>query len=128
MPIANALAAQIRIGKQMDASKTAPAGARYLCDVSQVSTGEGRRIVLEGLAPIGVFNLDGSFHAIDDTCTHGDASLCEGEVIDGALVECPFHQGCFDLRSGAAVVSPCILPVKTHPIVIIDGKVYLDPA
>jgi nitrite reductase/ring-hydroxylating ferredoxin subunit len=101
-------------------------GVIYLCDVAEVSNGEGKRVALDGRDPIGVFNLDGTLHAIDDTCTHGDASLCDGEVdLDFGMVACPFHEGRFDVRTGEAVGSPCVLPVKVYPIAIVDGKVYL---
>ena len=101
-------------------------GAIYLCEAAEVPNGEGKRVMIDGFDPIGVFNLEGELHAIDDTCTHGDASLCDGEVdLDFGMVACPFHQGCFDLRTGEAVTSPCVLPVKVHPITIVDGKVYL---
>ncbi len=101
-------------------------GAIYLCEAGDVPNGEGKRVMIDGFNPIGVFNLEGELHAIDDTCTHGDASLCDGEVdLDFGMVACPFHQGCFDLRTGEAVTSPCVLPVKVHPITIVDGKVYL---
>jgi nitrite reductase/ring-hydroxylating ferredoxin subunit len=101
-------------------------GATYLCEVSEVPEGEGKRVVIDGHEPIGVFNLEGTLHAIDDTCTHGDASLCDGEVdADFGMVACPYHQGCFDLRTGEAVSSPCVLPVRVWPIAIVEGKVYL---
>jgi nitrite reductase/ring-hydroxylating ferredoxin subunit len=101
-------------------------GTTYLCDVSDIPLGEAKRIDLEGRDPIGLFNLDGDFHAIDDICSHGNASLCEGEIdVEEGIVECPFHSGCFDIRTGRAVSAPCILPVRVWPITIVDGKVYL---
>jgi nitrite reductase/ring-hydroxylating ferredoxin subunit len=111
----------------MDEGEVILKSANYLCDVAEVPNGEARRVVPGDRKPISVFNLDGSFHAIDDTCSHGNASLSEGEVdlVEG-IVACPFHQGCFDIRTGAAVSSPCILSVKAWPITIVDGKIYLD--
>ena len=101
-------------------------GVIYLCDVTEVPNGEGKRIALNDRDPIGVFNLNGALHAIDDTCTHGDASLSDGMVdLEFGMVACPFHEGCFDLRTGAAMTSPCVRPVKVHPIAIVNGKVYL---
>ena len=48
---------------------------------------------------IAVFNVDGEFYAIDDTCSHAEASLSEGEVFD-CIVECPLHGAEFDLTTG----------------------------
>jgi nitrite reductase/ring-hydroxylating ferredoxin subunit len=113
----------------MKTSEPIAADEMYLCDVADVPEGGARRIVLDGRPPIGVFKLDGTLHAIDDTCSHGNASLCEGEIdTDEGIVACPFHEGCFDIRTGVAVSAPCILPVRVWPITIIDGKVYIDEA
>ena len=54
---------------------------------------------------IAIFNVDGTFYAIDDICPHAGASLCEGEV-SGTKVTCPWHAAEFDLRSGAPLRPP----------------------
>lgn len=111
----------------MNASEAVEQNATYLCEVEDVPDGGAKRVVLPGLAPIGVFNLGGSLHAIDDTCSHGNASLCDGEVdVEEGVVACPFHEGCFDIRTGAVASPPCILPVRVWPIRVRGGKVYLD--
>jgi len=76
-------------------------------------------------APIAVFNSDGVLYAIDDTCTHQDASLSEG-WLEGCFVECPLHAASFDLRTGAPTCLPAKRPVKTYPVVVKDGEVYVD--
>lgn len=67
---------------------------------------------------------DDSIHATADRCTHGNASLSEGYIEDG-LIECPLHQGCFDIRTGEAVTAPCKIPVKVYPVKVEDGTVYV---
>ncbi|MEX2245068.1 MAG: non-heme iron oxygenase ferredoxin subunit [Dehalococcoidia bacterium] len=68
---------------------------------------DGRRIAL--------CNVDGSFYAIDDVCTHDGGSLDQGEL-EGKLVECPRHGARFDVTTGRAVVLPAVQPVKTYPV------------
>ena len=97
---------------------------RLLCNASEVQLGTAKRIVVAGLA-LAAFNLDGEFYVTDDTCTHGFASLSEG-IIDGGIIECPWHGGTFDIRSGAAVDHPCIVPLNTYQTVVKDGAVWID--
>ncbi|PYQ94780.1 MAG: (2Fe-2S)-binding protein [Acidobacteria bacterium] len=95
-----------------------------LCRVEDVGAGEARRIEAAGLT-LAVFNLDGEFCVTDDHCTHGPGSLSEG-FIDGDLVECNFHQGVFNIRTGEVVQPPCMVPVKTYRTVVEDGRVYIE--
>jgi nitrite reductase/ring-hydroxylating ferredoxin subunit len=95
-----------------------------LCGVDEVPSGEVRKVESEGLA-FAVFNLDGTFYVTDDACTHGPGSLSEG-FIDGDCVECNFHQGVFNIRTGAVVQPPCVVPVRTYPAVVEDGAVFID--
>jgi 3-phenylpropionate/trans-cinnamate dioxygenase ferredoxin subunit len=91
-----------------------------------VPLGEAVRIEAgdESGVPIAVFNVDGEFLAIDDTCTHQDASLADGWV-EGCTVECPLHAACFDLRTGMPSGPPAKMPVRTHEVVVADGLVYV---
>jgi 3-phenylpropionate/trans-cinnamate dioxygenase ferredoxin subunit len=75
-------------------------------------------------APIAVFNVDGELLAIDDTCTHQDASLADG-WLEGCAVECPLHAACFDLRTGMPSGPPAKMPVRTHEVVVEEGLVYV---
>ena len=95
-----------------------------LCDVGEVGNGEALKVETRGLV-LAVFNLDGSFHVTDDACTHGPGSLSEG-FIDGDCVECNFHQGVFNIRTGEVVQPPCVVPVKTYPATVEDGAVFID--
>jgi 3-phenylpropionate/trans-cinnamate dioxygenase ferredoxin component len=63
--------------------------------------------------------------AIDDTCTHQDASLSEGWLED-CMIECPLHASSFDLRTGKPTGPPAERPVCTYPVLIHDGVVYVD--
>jgi len=87
----------------------------------------GEAVRVEAEVPIAVFNVDGELYAIDDTCTHQDASLADGWV-EGCAVECPLHAACFDLRTGMPSGPPAKLPVRTHEVVVDDGVVYVRVA
>jgi nitrite reductase/ring-hydroxylating ferredoxin subunit len=95
-----------------------------LCGVDDVGVGEARRIEAAGLA-LAVYNINGEFFVTDDACTHGPGSLSEG-FIDGDVVECNFHQGAFNIRTGEVVQPPCMLPVKTYRTVVADRRVYIE--
>lgn len=74
------------------------------CPLAQLRSSEGVRVDSEA-GPIAVFLVDGEILAVQDTCTHEDASLADG-FVEGDVIECPLHGGQFDLRSGAAVCLP----------------------
>jgi nitrite reductase/ring-hydroxylating ferredoxin subunit len=97
---------------------------RLLCDASDVPPGTARKIVI-GRLVLAAFNLGGEFYVTDDTCTHGFASLSEG-IIDGDIIECPWHGGTFDIRSGAPVDRPCTVPLNTYQTVVKDGAVWIE--
>lgn len=94
-----------------------------LCATSDVKPGEIIRVELESGHAIAVYNLDGSFYATDDLCTHGEASLADGEIEDGSVI-CPFHLGAFCIRTGVATAAPCLEPLRTYPVTV-DGDALL---
>ncbi len=96
----------------------------YLCRTEDVAPGDIRRVDPPDHAPLAVYNLNGIFYVTDDTCTHGEASLSEGEI-DGDLIECPFHAGCFEIATGKPAGAPCTIAIKSYQVVIEDGGVYV---
>lgn len=95
------------------------------CNADDLGPDEILQVFVEGRSPIAVYNLDGDFFATDDTCTHGDASLAEGDIEDGEII-CPFHMGAFDIRTGEATAPPCVSPIKAYPVRVEDGTVYVQ--
>lgn len=96
------------------------------CPLSALPRGEAVRLDTE--PPIAVFHTDdGEIYALDDTCTHQDASLADG-WLEGCEVECPLHASRFDLRTGAVDAPPAKLPVRTHAVHIADEVVYVEPS
>lgn len=69
---------------------------------------------------------DGSVWALDNTCTHADASLAEGWV-EGGYVECPLHASKFCLKTGAVQGLPATRDAVTHRVEVRDGDVYVFP-
>lgn len=98
---------------------------KMLCNTGDVPAGESRRIELPGRPPLAVFNLDGTIYVTDDTCTHGDASLCDGEIdTDDGVVECPYHQGAFEIATGRPAGAPCTVALRVYPVEIRGEAVY----
>jgi naphthalene 1,2-dioxygenase system ferredoxin subunit len=85
-------------------------------DAIEVAAGE-RRIAL--------FLVDGAVFATGARCTHGDAALCDG-FVEGHEIECPLHQGRFDVRTGAATGPPAETPLATYPARLAGDQVELE--
>ncbi len=84
-------------------------------DVTGVQVG-GRNLAL--------YRVDGEVFATADGCTHGRGRLCEG-FLDGHLIECPLHQGRFDVRTGKATCAPLTVDVAVYPVRVDGGRVYV---
>jgi nitrite reductase/ring-hydroxylating ferredoxin subunit len=95
-----------------------------LCKTDEVGVGEVRKVEAAGLT-VAVYNVGGEFYVTDDHCTHGPGSLSEG-FLDGDVIECNFHQGQFNVRTGEVVAPPCIVPIKTYKTVVENGHVYIE--
>ena len=98
---------------------------QYLCRTDEVPDNGALQVELDDRPPVAVFNLAGTFHVTDDTCTHEQASLSEGEIEDG-IIECPFHAACFEIATGKAVEPPATVPLRTYPVTVENGAVYAD--
>lgn len=90
------------------------------CSLQDLTPGEGLRIETVS-PPIAVFLTDeGTVHALDDTCTHQDASLAAGWVED-CRVECPLHESTFSLSTGSVDQPPAKRGVRVHEVRL-DGE------
>jgi len=83
------------------------------------------RVEVEGVPICLVHAEDGNFYAINDTCTHEDYSLSEGELWEMS-VECPKHGSRFDVRTGKVTGLPAVIPARTYPVTIEDGEIYVE--
>jgi ethylbenzene dioxygenase ferredoxin subunit len=96
-----------------------------LCLAAELTEGEPRQLLLEGFPPLAVYCIDGAYYVTDDTCTHGMASLSEGYQ-EGEEIECPFHGGAFNIKSGEPTEFPCSEPIKTYPVIEHDGGICIQ--
>lgn len=96
----------------------------HVASTTDMPRGSARRLQLT--PPVSVFHTDeGEFYAIDDTCTHQDASLADG-WLEGCQIECPLHAALFDLRTGEADGIVARKPVRTHRVLVDGEAVYLQ--
>ncbi len=85
-----------------------------ICPLASLARGDAYRVASD--PPITVFHTeDGELFAIDDTCTHQDASLADG-WLEGDEIECPLHASRFSLRTGHVDAPPAKRPVRTHEV------------
>lgn len=70
-------------------------------------------------------NVDGAICALQDRCSHEEYPLSDGEL-DGDQVVCSYHGARFDACSGACRALPAVLPVKSYPVDVRDGEVFVD--
>lgn len=96
-----------------------------ICVASDVPEGDVRAYALPDGRRVAVYHVGGDYFATDDLCTHGDASLSDGEIEDGSIV-CPFHGGAFCIRTGVATAAPCHVPIRTYRATVDDGRVLID--
>jgi 3-phenylpropionate/trans-cinnamate dioxygenase ferredoxin component len=100
-------------------------GSQPVCTTDELpGPGEAIRVVV-GEYEIGIFNVDGVWHAVDDYCTHERASLSDEGWADGDVVECSWHGARFSLVTGAVVGPPATEPLRTYTISIEGNDVYL---
>jgi biphenyl 2,3-dioxygenase ferredoxin subunit len=95
-----------------------------LCAADDVIEGAAVKVEAHGLT-LAVFNVAGQHYVMDDLCTHGPGSLSEG-YIEGDVVECNFHNGQFNICTGEVVSPPCMIPMKTYPTTVENGKVVIE--
>ncbi|MEJ5988411.1 non-heme iron oxygenase ferredoxin subunit [Ramlibacter sp. PS3R-8] len=97
----------------------------HLCRLDELEEGT----ITGGRLPDGhrvaIYLIDGEVYVTDDRCSHGAASLTEEGIIDGCQVECSWHFGRFDIRSGAPTASPCTEAIRTYRVTVQDGAVHV---
>lgn len=93
--------------------------------LGEIAPGTAKRVEL-GDDSIAIFNIDGEYYAVGDTCSHEEASLSEGDVFND-VVECPLHGAEFDLRTGKNLCLPAVTPVPSYTVVVRGDEILVDP-
>lgn len=96
----------------------------YLGKIEELENNLPKRFEINDEIQIALFKCDNKLYAIDDRCSHDDASLAEGEI-EGCEVICPLHGARFEIKTGKNLTLPAVRPVKKYDVVIEDGLVYV---
>lgn len=73
---------------------------------------------------LAIYCIQGEFFATDNLCTHGRARLSDG-FLEGCVIECPLHQGRFDVRSGAPLCAPVTQPLARYAVKVEGSRLYV---
>ena len=116
-------------------------GRHVICRAEALQVGEVSIVEAEKRS-IGIFNINGRFYALRNTCPHKGAPLCRGIITglvvsdeplqmqmtrDGEIVRCPWHGWEFDITSGRSVYNPHRMRVKTYDVAV-EQMVEEDPS
>ena len=91
----------------------------------EVAPGTMKRVTVDGRA-VALVNIGGEFFAIDDTCSHEEASL-SGGTLSGEVVACPKHGARFHVKSGRVLALPAVRSVAVYPVRVEGGDVLVAP-
>ena len=95
-----------------------------VAQTSELAAGTGKVVEADGRS-IALFNVEGSFYAIDNTCTHRGGPLGEGELT-GDTVECPWHGANFNVKTGAVTRPPAGAGVRSFPVKVEGTDVLVE--
>lgn len=96
-----------------------------VCSLADLSEETGTPFEITGERTVALFKVDGEVFAVNDRCSHAEASLSEGDLF-GCEVECPRHGAVFDLSTGEPKTLPATVPLATYGVRIEDGEVSID--
>jgi len=94
-----------------------------VAETTELKPGEGKVVEVEGKT-LALFNADGTYYAIDNTCLHRGGPLGEGEL-DGRVVTCPWHGWRYDVSSGANVNNPAV-KVACFPVRVEGPSIFIE--
>ncbi|RMG51372.1 MAG: non-heme iron oxygenase ferredoxin subunit [Acidobacteria bacterium] len=91
---------------------------------SEIGPGEAKTVEVKGTV-IGLFNVDGQYYAIENTCTHVGGPLAEG-MIDGDEVTCPWHGARFKISTGEVLGPPAQSDVATYTVRVQGDDIEIE--
>ena len=95
-----------------------------IAEAKDVPPGQAAAFAIEG-QKIALFNVEGTYYAIGDTCTHRGGPLSEGDV-QGTKVTCPWHGAQFDLKTGAVLGPPAQQSVPSYKVVVEGDDIKVE--
>jgi nitrite reductase/ring-hydroxylating ferredoxin subunit len=95
-----------------------------VANAADIEDGDALRVMV-GPQPVAVYNLNGTFYATHDVCTHAQASLADGYV-DGDCVECPLHEGVFHIPTGKVVSGPVHVALRVFAVKVEHDTIWVQ--
>ena len=95
-----------------------------VAETSEIGPGDRKIVEVDGTF-IAIFNVGGTYHAIEDVCSHDGGPVAEGEL-DGYEIECPRHGARFDIRDGRVLSFPAITSIQWYRVKVEDGSILLE--
>ncbi|MEA3509245.1 MAG: non-heme iron oxygenase ferredoxin subunit [candidate division NC10 bacterium] len=95
-----------------------------VAETKDIDSGTGILVELGG-ERIALFNVNGTFYAIGDVCTHSEGPLSEGDL-DGEVVTCPWHAAEFDVKTGAVLSPPASDPVPSYRVKVEGSAIHIE--
>ena len=95
-----------------------------VAQISDLSPGTGKVVEADGRR-VALFNVEGTFHALDNTCTHRGGPLGEGKL-NGEIVTCPWHGANFNVKTGAVTSPPAGAGVRNFPVKVEGNDVLVE--
>lgn len=93
------------------------------CKTDELKAGQ-REVFDLDISSIILFNVDGTFYAVENLCSHEEYELADGEL-EGCILECPKHSATFDIRSGQHLSTPAYFPIKVFATRVENGEVQV---
>jgi len=91
---------------------------------TELKPNEMKRVNINGKRLL-LANAEGQYYCVDEMCTHEDYSLYLG-CIQGKRIKCSLHGSYFDLASGQPLNEPADCPIRTYPVSVVDGQVWVE--
>jgi nitrite reductase/ring-hydroxylating ferredoxin subunit len=97
---------------------------RYIAKQIDIKAGKSAKFEI-GQISIAIFNVDGTYYAVDEICPHKGGPLLDG-LVDQLTVKCPWHGAVFLLLTGAGISGPCANGVRRYEVRVNDGNLEID--
>ncbi len=95
-----------------------------VASVAEIAPGQARLLNVRG-KEIALFNVEGTFFALENACTHEEGPLAEGDI-EGHEVTCPWHGARFDIRTGAVLCAPAYDDVRRYNVRVVGTDIEVE--